>query len=360
MSSVAGGVENLNLNYFKEAEKSGVIFDYVNCYDFIAYEEDFLNAGAIIHKIPDPKKNPVEYRKKLTEICRGYDVVSVHMLSAANPLPLICAKDAGVPVIIAHVHSTSTEGLLKNILHRMNKKKICSLANCYFACSNRAASWLFTDDLISDGKVIFINNAVNTSRFSFYAPARSEVRRDYNISNDAKVLCHVGRHTKEKNISFLLKVMKKLKNDNIYLILVGDGILTEKLKKQAERYGISNKVRFTGRCLTPERIYSTADIFVLPSLYEGLSISAVEAQASGLKCLLSDRVTEETVLTDNAFQLPLSVNIWVKAIRETEIPTHAERDLTNIAIRHAGYNISDCSKKYLLTINNEYKKHKES
>ena len=356
LSRYPGGIENFIFTIFNESVKLNITFDFVDTSGELAHREDFISKGSVVYDLPDPKKAPVEYKKQLTDICRGYDIVAVNMLSAANILPLACARDAGVPGIIAHAHSSSTEGALKHILHRINKKKIANFATDYFTCSNRASSWLFTDDIIRSEKIKTVRNCINTSRFHFDSSVRAEVREAYGIPEDAKVICHVGRHTREKNIFFLLKVMKELtaSDPNFYLILVGDGVLTEKLKAQAAKLGLEKKVIFTGHCETPERIYFASDFYCLPSVYEGLNITAVEAQATGLYCILSDLMAEETKLIADTEFLPLHKSVWKKELLEKDPPDFSKRESSVFTVRRLGYGAQDAARQYCSLLNDIY------
>lgn len=362
LTGYPGGMETFVLNYNREVVKNGITFDYVMSYGSIAYENEIRALGATVHKAPNPNTDIKKYIEEMTKICKGYDAVSVNMLSAINPAPLIAARNAGVPTIIAHAHSSSTDTLPKRILHTINKKRVSALATDFFACSQRAASWLFTDELFRSGKVHFVKNAVNSSVFAFSPSVRKEVRRSYMIPDDAKVICHVGRHSKEKNVGFLIDTMAKIleKDKNVFLILVGDGVLSDSLFEKVRRYGIENRVRFTGHCVTPERIYSTADFFCLPSLFEGLSISAVEAQASGLKCFISDRVSEESALTPRVTFLPINDPYeWAIRVLDTDIPSEDEREFASTEIRRAGFNVAEAAREYTQLLLNADRKNRE-
>lgn len=296
-----GGVEAVVSNYLRAIDDSELEFDVIYDADSSAdAPQDLLEKGVSFIKVP-PYQKVFSYVKAVKRICRqrGYDAVHVHM-NTLSVFPLFAAWLAGVPHRICHNHSTTSRRETKRNILKMILRPFCPLfATEYAACGEMAARWMFGEKHYLDGKVTVFNNAVDIKKYAFDSSARSSVRARLGLE-DCYVIGHVGRFVNVKNHGFLLGLFAEyLKvNDKAALLLVGDGELLEKIKERAHELGINEKVVIItdADCAAP--YYSAMDVFCLPSLYEGLPVVAVEAQASGLFCLLSDKITDECKVSD--------------------------------------------------------------
>lgn len=293
---MSGGVESVVMNYYRHINREKVQFDFIIDEDstIVPYEE-IENLGGKIYKIP-PYQKPVSYHKALIRLFHENHYCIVHShINTLSIFPLFAAKRAGIPVRIAHSHSTAGKGeTARNILKYTFRPFSKVFPTHYCACSEYAGRWLFGDKMYDSGKVTLIRNAIETSKFIFDPQIRQTVRDELNIT-DKFVIIHVGRFMKQKNHSFLIEIFEKVhrqKPDSL-LLLVGEGELEQEIRDKVHRLRLDNSVMFLGVRNDVHRLLQAADVFLLPSLYEGLPVVGVEAQASGLRMIASDTVTME-------------------------------------------------------------------
>ena len=297
MHDLIGGIETYIMNYYRNIDRTKVQIDFINMYSKLCFQDEIVAAGGVVHNVTNVKKNPMKYKKQLMAILKEgkYDIVHVNLMSAANALPITVAKEAGVKTIIAHSHNSNTpKGLVRKIMHLMNKKKLVGAATDYFACSKLAGDWMFGNEISERGELIIIKNAIDTEKFKFHEEKRKDLRHKLNFQ-DKFVVGHIGRFEYQKNHEFLIDIFEKIyeRNKNALLFLVGEGSLEEEIKNKVERLGLSSNVVFFGITNEIPDILQAIDVFVLPSRFEGLGIVAVEAQAAALKTFVADVVPAE-------------------------------------------------------------------
>lgn len=324
MTNNLGGIENYLINYYRTIDKEKVQFDFVNIYSSkLCFSDEITEMGGKIYDVPNYYKHPLKYLKTLKRIIKdnNYEVVHCNMNSAVMLFPLIAAKLAKVKTIIAHSHNSSSDkGFLKELLHNFNKKFIPFFATDYFACSETAGKWFFNKKIINSSKFRIINNAIDTKKFSYSDFDRKLIRNELNIKEDEFVIGHVGRFNKQKNHAFLINVFSELLKikDNSKLVLVGTGDEQKNIINMVKSLNIEDKVLFLNNRNDVNKLFSSFDIFILPSLYEGLPLVGVEAQANGVSCIFSDNITKELLLNDNVsfFSLNNSFKDWALKIIE--------------------------------------------
>ena len=343
----SGGIEAVVMNYYRHIDRNRVQFDFYFAEDSsFPQRAELERLGAGIYPIPSYSR-VFAYHKALYHAfkARGYKIVHAH-LSTMSVFALFAAWRAGVPVRICHNHSTAHWGegkktLFKYLLRPFNKL----FATEWFACGEKAGRWMYGNRAFEKGKVYVMPNAIDTEKFAFDPAARIALRRELEIPPDTFVVGHVGRFTYAKNHEFLLQVFVKLKqrHSNTKLLLVGEGELARQIKTRVTELGLQNDVIFTGARSDVAKLYSVMDVFCLPSRYEGFAIVALEAQANGLACFFSDRITNEVILQplsgnraeENVFQFPLKdQEKWCNAILASK------RRLTRLELRK--YDITMC------------------
>ncbi len=299
---VGGGVESVIMNYYRHLDHSKLQFDFICDEDStrIPYDE-IKKLGGRVFLVPKYQKLP-KYLKALEKIFKENQYRIVHSnINTLSVFPLYAAKKAGVPIRISHSHSTSNpkewkRNLIKNILRPFSKR----YATDYFACSELAGRYLFGNKTFDRGEVKIIHNAIDIDKFRFDEVARKKLRKEFGIKDSTIVIGHVGRFVQQKNHTFLVDVFEEYheKNPDSKLLLVGSGPLEDKIKKKVEKLGLKNSVLFLGQRDDINKLYSAMDIFCLPSLYEGLPVVGVEAQATGLPCMFSDRISSDVKRTE--------------------------------------------------------------
>lgn len=330
-----GGLETMIMNYYRHMNRSRVQFDFLVHRDFEAdYEAEIRELGGRIYRLPPMNPFSPDYLGKLDAFFaehREYRIVHCHLDCMAG-VPLKAAKKHGVPVRIAHAHSNSQTKDAKYPVKLFFKRNIPKYATDLLACSRAAGEWMFCGD---DFQVM--NNAIDTAAYAVSPETAAEVRRELNIPADTVVVGHVGRFDPPKNHEYLLRIFARLP-ENTRLLLVGDGQLRPAAEKQAHELGIAHRVIFTGVRADVPRLLQAMDVFVFPSIYEGLPVSLIEAQASGLPCLISDKVPIECKKTELVCQIPLSAGAesWAEAALEA---AGSPRTDTSARIREAGFDI---------------------
>lgn len=338
-----GGLETMLMNYYRKLDREKIQFDFlVHRNEKAYYDEEIENLGGRIYRIP--KLNPFSkaYKDSLKSFFKShpeYKIVHVHQ-DCLSGIILKAAKECGVPVRIAHSHSSSQDKNAKYIIKLIYKGLIPKYSSHLFACGKKAGDWMF-----SGTKFNILNNAIDSSQYTFSQEKRDIVRKSLDIDNSKFIIGHVGRFSEPKNHSFLIKIFAEiLKATDALLMLVGDGDLRPNIEAQAKQLGVYDKILFLGRRNDVCDIMQAMDVFVLPSKYEGFPVSVVEAQSSGLMCFISDKVPLDCRITDLVEEIPLdsSLEHWVNKILEAR---QLERRNTLEQIKSNGFDIEENAKK---------------
>lgn len=340
-----GGAETMIMNLYRHIDRSKVQFDFVeNSSEQAVFDEEILSLGGRIYRCPHYNgKNHFTYVKWWNDFFKAhpkeYPIVHGHLGSTAA-IYLSIAKKYGA-YAITHSHSSGTDHSLHSYLYRVMSYNTRNVADYFFACSEAAGKDRFGRKVISGDHYAVLNNAIDVNRFSYNPSVRKAVRDELGIGQNQLVVGHIGRYTKEKNHEFILKIFSELKkmDSNARLLMVGDGPLHTQIMQAAEQSGLSSDAIFTGVRSDVERLVQAMDVFVLPSLYEGLGIVVIEAQAAGLPCCVSDVVPLEAVLTDLVERRPLAdgADTWARWILSR---CHTQRQNETAKIMQAGYDIS--------------------
>ncbi|MBQ7896609.1 MAG: glycosyltransferase family 1 protein [Oscillospiraceae bacterium] len=309
-----GGLETMIMNYYRNIDRNKIQFDFLVHRDYeSAYDKEILSLGGRIFHVPVLNPFSPAYYRALDEFfsAHKYDIVHSH-LDCLSAYPLRSAKKHGVKIRIAHGHSSSQDKNLKYPIKYVSRYAMPYFATHLFACGEKAGQWMFPRHNFT-----IMANALNTERFT-YLPKKSKSIRE-NLGVDSKfVLGHVGRFNFPKNHPFLIDVffsVQKLYPESV-LLLIGDGDAEVAIRKKVNALGIQEKVLFMGELSDVSDMLQAMDVFVFPSLYEGLSLATVEAQAAGLPCIMSDQVPYECKMTENVEFLPLTASpeTWSKHI----------------------------------------------
>lgn len=347
MTRNLGGIETYLIEQFRHLDKSKIDYDFVNITGeySICYEDEILASGSKIFKVVSRHKNPLlhywQWFNILLQNKGVYDVIVLNTNSLEYVFPLVLGKVFGIPVRVIHSHNSGFEnkqGLARRILVGMNKKLLAWSANLRFACSQFAGQWMFKDNPYH-----VIYNAIDIHKYDADLAVRDEMRQALNLDT-ALTLLHVGRFSYQKNHSFLLDIFKEVHSiqpDSV-LLLVGDTteeseFLTE-VKRKIKAYGLENVVRLLGRRDDVNKIMQAADILVMPSFFEGLTVVGIEAQACDLPLLLSDTVTKELGLLPSTqfISLDAGAKAWAEVIVNSK--QHNRRSRYE-ELKAAGYDI---------------------
>lgn len=319
-----GGVEAVIMNYYRNIDKRKIQFDFVVHNDADEnYIKEILSMGAKVYKVTPYNQNVFKFMYEIYHIIKSNQYQIVHSnMNALSGFALLPAYLAGAKIRILHNHTTdSKEEKLRSLIKRVLRPFAKLFANQYWACSKLAAEWMYGRNASTNGKITIINNAIDLEKFKFNREKRKQLRKELGLEN-CFVIGHVGRFVKTKNHEFLIEVFNEVlkQKENARLLLIGDGKLRLKIEEKVKNLGIEKAVIFLGVRNDVADLYNAMEVFVLPSLYEGLPVVGVEVQTNGLAFICSDKVTDEILLTDNIKLLSLQQSKieWCDAILNAE------------------------------------------
>ena len=335
-----GGIETMLMNYYRRMDREKIQFDFLVHRDFRADFDDEIEAlGGHIYRVPAMNPASGSYRKALADFFKAhpYRVVHCH-LNYMSGVVLAAAKQAGVPVRIAHAHTASMAPGWKQSVRRLCKHLIPLTATHLLACSPEAGRAIF-------GKKPFsiLANAIDAAAFTPDEALRAEVRSELGLG-DAFTVIHVGRMVYAKNHEFLLEAFRELLNTDpgAKLVLVGDGELRNEIEARTAALP-EGSVRLLGARTDIPRLLQAGDVFAFPSRFEGMPVTMIEAQAAGLPCVKSAGVTDECVVTELVQSLPTDdPKVWAEAILAKR---GAERAAVLGDIQESGYDITAAADK---------------
>lgn len=335
-----GGLETMLMNYYRQMDRRKIQFDFmVHRLEKGHYDDEILRLGGRIYRMPQIRPgNYRTYFKKLDQFFTEhleYRVVHSH-INENSSFVLRAAKRAGVPCRIAHSHLSDLGIDLKLPFRIYARMAMKDNPSTYFACSKNAGRWLFGSKQSEEKKITVLNNAVNVDEFRFNESIRMAVRKELQAENKL-VLGHIGRLNKQKNHNFLIDIFKAVheKNADTVLVMVGEGHLRSSIEEKVRSLGLIEHVRFLGVREDIPYLMQGFDLFLFPSLFEGLPVVMVEAQAAGLRCVVSDSITQETDVTGRVdfISLKESPGVWADRILST---TYEHEDTLEL-LRRSGY-----------------------
>lgn len=342
-----GGAETMVMNFYRYIDKSEVQFDFIIHSDSQNdYREEIESMGGKIYVFPKFKVyNILSYRntwKSFFDAHPEYRIIHSHIRSYASVFFPI-AKKYHLKTII-HSHSTSNGKGFKAIIKNILQKPLVKQADYLFACSESSGKWLYGTEKIKEDNYFLVKNSIDVNKYKCNEKIRTKYRNALNIENNL-VFAHVGRLSSPKNHIFLLKVFKGIleKNSKSILLIIGDGELKEEINTKIKDLNLKGKVYMMGSREDVDNILQAVDVFLFPSFWEGLPVAVVEAEASGLPCILSESVTEEVKLLPNLKYLPINQGegVWVNYI--LNMKKNRLKEASEI-VRSKGFDIRDTTR----------------
>lgn len=347
-----GGTEAVVLSYYNNIDRSKYHIDFL----LHGHEEDcksneihnyLLSCGSKIFYVTPRGENFIKNKHEIKNVLREnkYDIVHSHM-DAAGYFLLKEAKKAGIPVCISHSHNTANKrkndsnikDLIYKIIHGYAITKLPKVTDARIACSTEAGNWLFNDSTFT-----VLNNAIDINKYAYNHSKREKVRQELGFK-DEMVIGHVGRFAVQKNHEFLIDIFSGLLNRHAdaKLVLIGTGELLNSIKQKVSSLGIEKNVLFLGVRNDVDDLMQGFDVFLLPSLHEGLPVVGIEAQASGLPCVISSTVSSEVKLSDNTrfVSLDAPVSEWCNSIEDVYNRGVNRKQGVDI-VKNAGFDIKN-------------------
>lgn len=317
-----GGAETFLMKIYRQIDKTKYQMDFcVNIKQKGFYDDEIMAMGGKIYHIPSKSSDVKEFKKQLSELIRKekYNVVLRITSSAAGFLDLKVAKKAGVKRCCVRSSNSSDGGSMTSLIaHRMGRLFYEKYVDVKIAPSDLAAIYTFGKKAYDSNEVNILHNAIDTSIFQYKKSYRLKIRNELHIKNNAVVIGHIGRFYEQKNHVFLIKIFEEICkiNKDALLLLVGNGPLEGNIREMIKKRHLENRVIFLGVRSDIDQILSAMDVFVLPSLYEGMPNVVIEAQATGLPVVLSDTITREVNITGlvDFCSLSETENVWAKKV----------------------------------------------
>lgn len=351
-----GGITHYALDNWKWMDKSKFQCDFATMSKYLDYEYEIRAMGSKVFYLScyaeDDKEKFIREFDKILD--GGYDVVHLHTKQWKSFLVEDLCKRHHISRVIVHAHSSGIDTL--DPIKRKNEEQLhvevkgrfnAYMATDFWACSQTAANFLYGEQ-ISKEKIKIMPNAIEIDRFVYNEKVRSKYRREYGLKN-CFVIGHVGRFVYQKNHEFLIDVFYEVAKqiENVKLVLLGEGKLLLQIKKKVRDLNLENKVLFLGKRDDIHNWYQAIDVFCLPSRFEGLPISMIEAQASGVPSIGSDCITKEVQIGNNVSLIPLTIHDWVTQILKC---MDEDRQDNKKKLTIAGYDIN----KQIKIIEEEY------
>lgn len=354
VAATKGGRTLYVLNNWKNINKEKFQFDFITFSKNLDFEQDLINEGCHIwHMSCYPEEDREQFINEFDHVLdNGYDVIHIHTSYWKDTIVEERAKAKGVKKIIIHAHNMGAGIALTKSEEEDIRKRHCEIrsrltedmATDYWGCSSEAAEWLY-GNRIEKSKITLMNTAIDTERFAYDSVIRDKIRRELGLEKSF-VIGNVGRFAYQKNHEFLVEVFYEIKKriPEAILLLRGEGELQESIENRIEQLKLQKSVKIIGRTDDLGGIFSAMDVFLLPSLYEGFPAALVEAQTSGLPCIVSDSVSKETKITPLVCYRSLLVSQWVKATEDIYRKIK-ERKSMHLEMKAAGYDLQDQIRK---------------
>lgn len=350
---INNGVYKYIFNHMAYMDRERYQFEFLtrNAKALAATEEHQKYGFAIQSFCNTERNNEEDLRKEIMEILsRGYDAIHLHTSFWRGFLIEQIAMEMRVPKVIVHSHSTWVD-----VKDDKKREEMITIHNAYkerfdfryatdaCACSRLAGDWLFGDRIPRE-KIQILPNAIDVEKYRFQPKTRENLRKKLGLE-DRIVIGNVGRYCYQKNQNFLIRAFGRAReyNKKLFLLLIGGGELKDEMKKQIAGLGLKEDVCCLNWQEHVEDYFQAMDVFCLPSLFEGLAITGIEAQAAGLKCLLADTLSEEAKVTDLAAFVPLDEQLWAEKMAQSR--QSGERARKDSEIEAAGYDIRTAVKK---------------
>ena len=340
-----GGSQSMVMNIYRNIDRNKIQFDFiVDRKEELLYYDEILRLGGKVYIFNEFFKGTNYYKyekqwKDFFESHKEYKIIHCHVRSVAA-IVLRIAKKYNL-ITICHSHSTSNGNGIKVFLKKFLQSKIKKYCDYFFACSKESATWLYGNLIANSEKCFIINNAIDSKKYVFNKIIRNKIRKKYHIENKI-VIGQVGRLTEVKNYEFTLKLLKQLvdKNNSYFLMIVGAGQLRKKIDKQIEDNNLKDNVIILENRNDVNELMQAMDIYVMPSLWEGLPLALVEAQASSLPCIISSNITDGILIHSLVKKLNLDdINLWINEINRITNDNFKRVDVSKMII-DSGFDIN--------------------
>lgn len=347
ITNLSGGVESVIMNYYRNIDKSKIQFDFLCNSEIVAYEDEILKMGGKIYRVTARSKNYKKFKSELNDFfkqhAQEYSTIWVNLCSLANIDYLVYAKKYGIKYRIIHSHnSQNMDSKIRGIIHKINRLRINRFATDFWSCSDEAANWFYSKKIINSDKYLLINNAIDTNKFKYNPAIREKIRKEL-CFNNSFIVGNVGRFHFQKNHKFMIEIFRNLLElrPDSKLVLLGKGSKEEEIRNLVKELKIEDKVVFLGERNDIQDIIQGMDVFLFPSLFEGLPLALVEAQANGLPILASkDVISSKVKMSKNLefVSLDESAKFWANKLNNVNLKNMSKENIE--IIKQKGFDIN--------------------
>ena len=347
-----GGAETFMMKIFRSLPEDYKL-DFIVSAKSGFYEKEVIKLGGRIFRVPLRTKQPIKTFKAIYDVVKNNNYTHVLKLcdTSIGVYDLLAAKMGGARVLcVRSCNAGSSNSKLGILVNDFLRPLLNFITDVKIAPSRLAAEFTFGKAEVEAGRVKFIHNGVDLHVYKYDEDNRRKIRREFSIADEQLVIGHIGRFNQQKNHKFLIEVFAEVlkQEPNALLMLVGDGEKKSEVKEQINALGIEESVIFTGIRSDVPSLLSAMDVFVFPSFYEGMPNTVIEAQATGLPCVIADTITEEAEVTDCVHfkSLNQSAEEWVEKILESDNNNTVDRYLYSKVMKNRGYDINDVVKMF--------------
>ncbi|MGI6581375.1 MAG: glycosyltransferase [Erysipelotrichaceae bacterium] len=346
-----GGAETFLMKIYRKLDKTKYQMDFCVTEEKEGfYHEEIEKMGGKIHRVTRKTQNPIKSYLEIMNLVKENNYKNIIRISSNSitVIDLLAAKMGGAKNLIFRSSNSNNSGnKMVDIIHKLFKPLARVIPNVKIAPSDLAAIHMFGKKEYNNGKITLLNNGLDIEKFKYNENYRNEIRNKYNIADKTMVIGHIGRFSEQKNHKFLINVFEKYKNDknnDSILMLIGKGELEDNIKEMVKEKGMDDSVFFLGTQKEVNKYYQAFDLVVFPSLYEGMPNVIIEAQCSGLNCVLSDTITKQANLTNrlNFLSLNSSLEEWTYLIKKSE-----EREKVYLKLMEQNYDIDYVTKLFV-------------
>lgn len=347
-----GGAETLLMNVYRNIDKSKLQFDFISHRSEICHYDNEIESlgGKVFRTASLGQDGPIRYVKKLKNIMRQNEYIAVHAHTDYQcGFPLLAAKLSGIKKRISHSHSNNWglgNGIKSDMILKSLQMIIKYNSNQFCACSDEAGKFLFGQGEKVNRKIKVLKNGIDVTVFTKNLDCYTNVRKELMVSDNAKILGHVGTFSESKNQIFILRILKELLKDrkDIFVVLVGEGPLKNQIEKEAKKLNVEDHVKFLGVRSDIPRLMEAFDVFLFPSIFEGFGIVAIEAQSKGVPCVVSDKIPKTTDMNLGLItylKLEDSVKDWLETINIYFTLERPDQEIIKENITKLGYDIKE-------------------
>lgn len=320
LSSNLGGIETYLYKLYSNIDRSEYEFDFlINGFKKPYWHDEFTLMGSKFYHVTNRRKNPLKNIEDISNIFKNekFDIIHFHLNSLSYTAPVHYALKYNCPVIVHSRNAGILKSKITRTFHKINSIRLPQDKITKLAVSDYAGEWMFK----SQKDVTVINNGIEIEKYKYNINSRHKIRKELGLSEE-KAIVHIGAMREQKNHMFLLEVFSKVieKGINSKLILIGEGNLMQEVEKRIDQLNIKENVLLVGNRNDVSDILSASDIFLFPSFYEGFPNAVLEAQTSGLPCLITDKITDEVIVNENcvAMSLDSTANEWAQKLLTLE------------------------------------------